>query len=153
VDRRRGVRAGPHRSARGVRPDHRPRPGRRGGGRSLHKAPYGGEGTGPNPTDRAKLGWKWSVAAERHGIPIGWADDGANRNDVALLEPTLDAVDQTGLLAETGVLHLDRSYDSGAVRDRLHAMGLDQFEIQRRGIKVPGVKRQPLRLGRRWTSR
>ncbi len=23
---------------------------------SLHKAPYGGEGTGPNPTDRAKLG-------------------------------------------------------------------------------------------------
>jgi transposase len=120
---------------------------------SLHKAPYGGEGTGPNPTDRAKLGWKWSVAAERHGIPIGWANDGANRNDVALLEPTLDAVDQTGLLAETGVLHLDRSYDSSAVRDRLHAMGLDQFEIQRRGIKVRGVKRQPLRLGRRWTSR
>jgi transposase len=117
---------------------------------SLHKAPYGGEGTGPNPTDRAKLGWKWSVAAERHGIPIGWAIDGANRNDVALLEPTLDAVGQTGLLAETGVLHLDRSYDSGAVRDRLHAAGLDQFEIQRRGTKVPGVKRQPLRLGRRW---
>jgi transposase len=41
---------------------------------SLHKAPYGGEGTGPNPTDRAKLGWKWSVAAERHGIPVGWGD-------------------------------------------------------------------------------
>jgi hypothetical protein len=36
---------------------------------SLHKAPYGGEGTGPNPTDRAKLGWKWSVASDRHGIP------------------------------------------------------------------------------------
>jgi Transposase DDE domain len=83
-------------------------------------------------------------------IPICWAIDGANRNDVALLEPTLDAVDQTGLLAETGVLHLDRSYDSGAVRDRLHAAGLDQFEIQRRGTRVPGVKRQPLRLGRRW---
>ena len=29
---------------------------------SLHKAPCGGEGTGPNPTDRAKIGWKWSVA-------------------------------------------------------------------------------------------
>ena len=51
---------------------------------SLHKAPYGGEGTGPNPTDRAKCGWKWSVASERHGIPIGWAIDGANRNDVRL---------------------------------------------------------------------
>ena len=27
---------------------------------SLHKSPCGGEGTGKNPTDRAKLGWKWS---------------------------------------------------------------------------------------------
>jgi hypothetical protein len=44
---------------------------------SLHKAPYGGEGAGPNPTDRAKLGWKWSEASERHGIPLGWAIDGA----------------------------------------------------------------------------
>ena len=117
---------------------------------SLHKAPYGGEGTGPNPTDRAKLGWKWSVAAERHGIPVGWAIDGANRNDVRMLEPTLDAVDETGLLADIGTIHLDRSYDSGAVRDRLHAAGIDQFEIQRRGTKIPGVKRQPLRLGLRW---
>ena len=40
---------------------------------SLHKAPCGGEGTGPNPTDRSKIGWKWSVASERHGVPIGWA--------------------------------------------------------------------------------
>src|ERR1035437_8029504 len=29
-----------------------------------HKAPCGGEGTGPNPTDRAKIGWKWSVATD-----------------------------------------------------------------------------------------
>jgi transposase len=117
---------------------------------SLHKAPYGGEGTRPNPTDRAKLGWKWSVASERHGIPLGWAIDGAHRNDVRLLEPTLDTIDQAGLLADIGVLHLDRSYDSPAVRDRLRVAGIDQFEIQRRGTKVPGVKRQPLRLGLRW---
>ena len=38
---------------------------------SLHKAPCGGEDTGPNPTDRSKIGWKWSVASERHGVPIG----------------------------------------------------------------------------------
>jgi transposase len=117
---------------------------------SLHEAPYGGEGTRPNPTDRAKLGWKWSVASERHGIPLGWAIDGAHRNDVRLLEPTLDTIDQAGLLADIGVLHLDRSYDSPAVRDRLRVAGIDQFEIQRRGTKVPGVKRQPLRLGLRW---
>jgi hypothetical protein len=78
---------------------------------SLHKAPYGGEGTGPSPVDRAKLGWKWSVASERAGIPIGWSIDGANRNDVVMLEPTLDAIADNGLLADIGTLTLDRSYD------------------------------------------
>jgi len=117
---------------------------------SLHKAPYGGEGTGPNPTDRGKLGWKWSVAVERHGIPIGWAIDGANRNDVRMLEPTLDAVEANGLLIDIGTMHLDRGYDSGAVRDRLRSRGLDQWQIQLRGTKVPGVNKQPLRLGLRW---
>jgi transposase len=117
---------------------------------SLHKAPCGGEGTGPNPTDRAKLGWKWSVASETHGVPIGWAIDGANRNDVKLLVPTLDAVAATGLLADVERLHLDRGYDSGAVRRILENFGIREFEIQLRGTKVPGVKKQPIRLGLRW---
>ncbi len=38
---------------------------------SQHKAPFGGEGTGPNPTDRRKSGWKWSIATDRAGMPIG----------------------------------------------------------------------------------
>ncbi len=117
---------------------------------SLHKAPYGGEGTGPNPCDRAKLGWKWSVASERHGIPIGWAIDGANRHDVRMLEPTLDAIADRGLLVDIDTLHLDRGYDSPAVRDRLRGAGIEAFEIQLRGTKVPGVKKQPVRLGLRW---
>ena len=117
---------------------------------SLHKAPYGGEGTGPNPCDRAKLGWKWSVAVDGHGIPIGWTIDGANRNDVHLLEPTLDAVAAAGFITEIGTLHLDRGYDSGAVRQRLTAAGIRDFEIQLRGTKVPGVKKQPVQLGFRW---
>jgi len=117
---------------------------------SLHKAPYGGEGTGPNPCDRAKCGWKWSVASERHGIPIGWAIDGANRHDVRLLEPTLAAVADTGLHLDIGTLHLDRGYDSGAVRQRLTDAGITDTDIQRRGTKVPGVTKQPIRLGLRW---
>src|SRR5665213_1417395 len=59
---------------------------------SLHKAPCGGEGTGPNPTDRAKSGWKWSIATDANGIPIGWITNGANRNDCVLLPATLDDV-------------------------------------------------------------
>ena len=81
---------------------------------SLHKAPYGGEGTGPNPTDRAKSGWKWSVAVDRHGVPIGWIIDGANRNDVRMLVPTLEAIAEVGLLADIETLHLDRGYDYGS---------------------------------------
>ncbi len=54
---------------------------------SLHKAPCGGDGPGKNPTDRAELGWKWSIATDAQGFPIGWALDGANRNDVKLLDP------------------------------------------------------------------
>ncbi|MDQ3543700.1 MAG: IS5 family transposase [Actinomycetota bacterium] len=116
---------------------------------SLHKAPYGGEGTGPNPTDRGKLGWKWSVAAERHGVPIGWAIDGANRNDVRMLVPTIDAVAEAGLLVDIDTLHLDRGYDYPVVRERLAVYGLDDLSIQRRGTKEPG-KSQPVRLGLRW---
>ena len=74
----------------------------------LHEAPSGGPGTGPNPCDRAKSGWKWSLACDGRGIPLGWAAAGANRHDSTLLEPTLDAMPARGLLEEIGTLHLDR---------------------------------------------
>ena len=116
---------------------------------SLHKAPCGGEGTGPNPTDRSKIGWKWSVASERHGVPVGWAISGANRNDVRLLGPTLGAVAAAGLLEDIGTLHLDRGYDYPVVRSRLAALGIDDVDIPRRGTKQPGTN-TPMRLGLRW---
>ena len=117
---------------------------------SLHKAPYGGEGTGANPTDRAKLGWKWSVAVERHGIPIGWAIDGANRNDIPLLVPTITAVASNGFLADIDTLHLDRGYDYPAIRERLAVFGLTELDVQRRGTKTKSGKKQPITLGLRW---
>src|ERR1035437_5894653 len=62
---RRGVRQARRRSHRRLRQDHRPWTCPRSPSTpSLHKAPCGGEGTGPNPTDRAKIGWKWSVATD-----------------------------------------------------------------------------------------
>ncbi len=117
---------------------------------SLHKAPCGGEGTGPNPTDRAKLGWKWSVATDAHGIPIGWAIDGANRNDVKLVGPTLDDVERAGLLCEIETLHLDRGYDYPKIRAQLASLGLDDLNIQRRATRGAITTKQPLRLGLRW---
>ena len=66
------------------------------------------------------------------------------------LQPTLDAVAAAGFVNAVGTLHLDRGYDSGAVRDRLTAAGIQDFEIQLRGTKTPGVKKQPVQLGLRW---
>ncbi len=117
---------------------------------SIHKAPCGGEGTGKSPVDRGKLGWKWSVASDRAGIPIGVAIDGANRNDVPLLEPTLDAIEANGLLADIGILSLDRGYDYPVVRERLAARGLVDLDIQRRGTKPKKGEPHRLTLGLRW---
>lgn len=117
---------------------------------SIHKAPYGGEGTGPNPTDRAKRGWKWSVACDGHGIPVGWAIDGANRHDLRLLHPTLDDVEATGLHLDIGTLHLDRGYDYPKTRRELIARGLADLDIQKRGTKAPRGTPIRLDLGRRW---
>jgi hypothetical protein len=103
VDRSRGVRAAAHRSARCVRPHRRARSAEVALDGGLHRAPYGGEGTGPNPTDRGKLGWKWSVAVDRHGVPIDWTIDGTNRNDVRMLEPTLDDIAAAGLLVDIAI--------------------------------------------------
>ena len=99
---------------------------------SLHKAPMGGEGTGPNPTDRGKTGWKWSVATDTNGVPIGWVTEGANRNDSILLAPTLDDVKDRGLLADIETLWLDRGYDSALTRTRLVERGITDAMIAKK---------------------
>jgi len=117
---------------------------------SLHKAPCGGEGTGPNPTDRAKIGWKWSVATDLFGIPIGWVIDGANRNDSILLEPTLQAVAARGLLLDVETLHLDRGYDSALTTQRCHGLGVTDIVCAKKKRKGEAKIKKPLTLGLRW---
>jgi transposase len=117
---------------------------------SLHKAPCGGEGTGKNPTDRAKLGWKWSIAVDGRGTVVGVAVDGANRNDCVMLEPTLTDVARHGLIADIETIHLDAGYDSAKVRDLLKGLGIDDAVIAHR--RRPGEPKPDTRpgLGLRW---
>jgi hypothetical protein len=120
---------------------------------SVHKAPFGGEGTGPSPVDRGKCGWKWSIATDRNGIPIGWEQAGANQVDSKLLDATLDAVDARGLLGEIGTLHLDRGYDNGNVRAICHHLDLqDVITAKKRKPLSPTKKaaKQPVPMGMRW---
>jgi len=117
---------------------------------SLHKAPMGGEGTGPNPTDRGKTGWKWSVATDTNGVPIGWVTEGANRNDSILLAPTLDDINERGLLVDIETLWLDRGYDSEPTRTRLVERGITDAMIakKRKRGSAKDTKHQP--MGLRW---
>lgn len=117
---------------------------------SAHKAPCGGEGAGPSPTDRAKLGWKWSALTDRHGIPLGWAVDGANRHDVALFASTLDQVAARGLLADVETLHLDGGYDNPRVVVEANERGLTDIVCGKRRPKGHGGKPSKAPLGLRW---
>jgi transposase len=117
---------------------------------SVHKAPCGGEGTGPSPVDRGKRGWKWSLFAERNGIPLGWAADGANRNDCVLLDPTLAAATRRGLLADCDTLHLDRGYDNGVVRRVVAAHGVDDLVCSKVRARGAATVKALVPLGMRW---
>jgi transposase len=117
---------------------------------SLHKAPMGGEGTGPNPTDRGKTGWKWSIATDTNGVPIGWVTEGANRNDSILLAPTLDDVKARGLLADIETLWLDRGYDSELTRTRLVERGITDAMIAKKRKRGSATGSKPQPMGLRW---
>jgi len=117
---------------------------------SLHKAPCGGEGTGKNPTDRGKLGWKWSILVDRYGIIVGVAIAPANRNDCVLLEATLEDMARHGLVVDVETIHLDAGYDSAGVRKVLAAVGIDDAVIaHRRRAGEPKPATMPS-LGLRW---
>jgi len=103
-----------------------------------------------NSTDRGKLGWKWLILTDRNGIPIEVAIDGANRNDSALLAPTLDDAKDKGLLSDIETIWLDRDYDSNATLQRLEERHLNDaviFNKRKRGDPGPKKKQS---MGLRW---
>ena len=119
---------------------------------SQHKAPLGGEGTGKNPCDRAKSGWKWSLAVDGAGIPVGWATNGANRHDTILFEPTLQAAEDRGLLPDIETLHLDRAYDNNRISELCRALGItDVICARKRSPGQANHTKLSTPLGMRWT--
>jgi hypothetical protein len=87
------------------------------------------------------------------GVPLGWEQAGANRNDCVLLDPTLDAIDGRGLLDEIGTLHLDRGYDDNNhnnVAARCAELGLDELVCAKRRKNGAVTTKLPVPLGMRW---
>jgi hypothetical protein len=117
---------------------------------SQHKAPCGGQGTGRNPTDRGKYGWKWSIATDRNGIPFGWAADSANRHDTILLPPTLAMISERGLLDDIETMHLDRGYDNRVVRDHCAELGITDVVCATKRPPGTAKAKRWVPLGLRW---
>lgn len=54
--------------------------------------PLGGGETGPDPTNRGKLGTKRHVLSDRRGAPLSVVIGAANRTDMKMAEATLDGI-------------------------------------------------------------
>jgi len=118
----------------------------------MTKAPFGGAATGPNPTDRGKLGVKRSLLTDGAGIPLAVVVDGANRNDMKLIAATLDGIviarpDPTDVAPPH--LCLDKGYDFDAVREAVAARG-DAAHIRTRGEEAQAQAQHPGAVARRW---
>lgn len=119
---------------------------------AITKAPLAGEGTGPNPTDRAKSGTKRSVLVEGKGIPIGVAVDGANTHDMKMTEQTLESIvieRPRPTKTHPQNLCLDKGFDFPEV-DELVARWGYTGHIARRGVDQSKRERIPGYRARRW---
>jgi putative transposase len=110
----------------------------------------GGKKTGPNPTDRGKLGVKRSVLTDARGVPIGVAIEGANRHDCKLVEATLQSIAIPRPPPEAGPQNicLDKGYDYDFVRD-LVVQAHDIPHVRARGEDVPDARTEGYKP-RRW---
>lgn len=119
---------------------------------AMTKAPFGYGATGPNPTDRGKLGTKRSLLTEGAGIPLAMTIEGANRHDMKLLSTTLDGmVLPRPEPSEEHPQHLclDAGYDYPATREEVenhhyvpHIRSRGQEKQEK--IVIPGYR------ARRW---
>ena len=88
----------------------------------MTRAPFGGAATGANPTDCGKRGTKRSQLSDGRGMPLAVVVDGANRNDMKLVEATLDHImitRPTPTEEEPQHMCLDAGYDYDAVYETL----------------------------------
>lgn len=119
---------------------------------SMGKAPLGGQKTGRNPTDRAKGGVKRSVLTEATGIPIGITLDGANRNDMKMVEETLKSIPverPEPTAEEPQGMCMDKGYDYDEVREIVEEFGFTAH-IHARGEEAKAIKRTAGFKARRW---
>ena len=115
-------------------------------GREFNSSGFWGQKTGPNPTDRAKLGTKRHLICDGHGIPLVIQLTGANRNDsqqaLALIDaiPPLQGVRGRPRNRPDCVLG-DRGYDAHSIRRGLRKRRIVHFLAMRNTEHGSGLGR------------
>jgi transposase len=89
----------------------------------------GGDATGPDSTDRGKLGTKHHILTDGQGLPLATEATAANVADVTMLLPMVDKVPLVaGKVGpprrRPAQLYADRGYDSEPHRKALRARGI-----------------------------
>jgi transposase len=112
----------------------------------------GGKKTGKNPTDRGKRGVKRSLLVDAKGVPVGLAVDGANRNDMKLVEATVQSIPverpQPTAPQPQGMC-MDKGYDYASVRQIVQEFGFTAH-IKARGEEAKEIKKKAGYKARRW---
>src|SRR6185312_12260355 len=90
----------------------------------------GGDLTGPNTTDRAKMGTKHHLAVDGDGMPVACAVTAANVNETRLFQRLLLAA--TGVMKRIQDVFADKGYDNERHRAACRAIGARAF-IHKRG--------------------
>jgi transposase len=111
---------------------------------SFVRALGGGEETGPNPTDRRKLGSKHHILVDGHGIPWAAQLTAANVNEVTQMVPLVEAVPPVGgkpghPRSRPEELYGDRAFASQEKAQELGARGIEPFIPEQRAPHGSGL--------------
>jgi IS5 family transposase len=98
-------------------------------GQFINSRGVGGKKTGPNPTDRRKLGSKHHLIVDAQGIPLAVILTGANRHDITQLDALVEAIPRIRgkrgrPLYKPRIVQGDRGYSSEPHRQRLRERGI-----------------------------
>jgi len=102
--------------------------------------PLGGSDTGPDPTNRAKLGTKRHILSDRRGVPLSAVISAANRTDMKLADATLDRlVVERPPPSPDAPQHLcrDKGFDYPQTRQSAETRGY-VVHTPRKGVDAPG---------------
>jgi putative transposase len=120
---------------------------------AITKAPLGGQATGKNPVDRAKLGTKRSLLVEAKGVPLAIEVGPANRHEVKMLAATLDGIvverPEPSEQAKQN-LCLDKGYSGEPVQQEGTSRGYEVHVPDKVNAKKKRKRKGGRRKARRW---